>query len=240
MTIPPLPPADERLPVAPESPWRAHRGVVATLVVLMVSFLVADTLLFWRWRAIRIETDQLTHDAGSAGGATASAELAAQQARFQLTMDRIRADARADKGLHLSVDVDSGVLSLERDGIALRTMSVVIGPESLVGTLPDTQRLAVPRGVRQVERVIPKGATWEVPAWVFPDRGLPEPDQRKIKDALGAGAAVLDGGTLLYAIPPDGPLADSMYVLPGAIRLDGVDLKAVLPNLKPGLKVYLY
>jgi len=206
----------------------------------MVSFLVADTLLFWRWRAIRIETDQLTHDAGSAGGATASAELAAQQARFQLTMDRIRADARADKGLHLSVDVDSGVLSLERDGIALRTMSVVIGPESLVGTLPDTQRLAVPRGVRQVDRVIPKGATWEVPAWVFPDRGLPEPDQRKIKDALGAGAAVLDGGTLLYAIPPDGPLADSMYVLPGAIRLDGVDLKAVLPNLKPGLKVYLY
>ena len=228
------------MPVAPESPWRAHRGVVVTLVVLTVGFLAADALLLWRWRAIRVEADQLTHDAGSTGGATASAELAAQQARFKLTMDRIRADARADKGLHLSVDVDSGMLSLERDGIALRTMSVVIGPESLVGTLPDTQRLAVPRGLRQVERVIPMGATWDVPAWVFPDRGLPEPDQRKIKNALGAGAAVLEGGTMLYAIPPDGPLADSMYVLPGAIRLDGADLKAVLPNLKPGIKVYLY
>lgn len=225
---------------AAESPWRTHRGLVVALALLTAGFVVADGMLLWRWRALRLETAQLTHDVNNTGGKTASAELAAQQARFKLTMDRIRADARADKGLHLSVVVDSGVALLERDGIALRTLSVVIGPESLVGTLPDTQRLAVPRGVRTVERVIPKGAVWDVPAWVFPDRGLPEPGTRKVKNALGAGAVVLEGGTMIYAIPPDGPLADSMYVLPGAIRLDEADLKAVLPNLKPGIKVYLY
>ena len=240
MTIPPFPALANALPVAPQSPWRAHRGIVAMLVVLTMGFLVADGVLLWRWRAMHTETAQLAHDAGKTGGATASAELAAQQARFKLTMDRIRADARADKELHLSVAVDSGIALLERDGIVLRTMAVTVGPESLVGTLPDTQRLAVPRGLRTVERVIPKGATWEVPAWVFPDRGLPEPEHRKLKNALGPGAAVLDGGTMFYAIPPDGPLADSLYVLPGAVRLDAADLKAVLPNLKRGIKVYLY
>lgn len=223
-----------------DSPWRAHRGIVAVLGVLTAAFLAADGVLLWRWRAMRLETAQLTHDASSAGGQTVSAELAAQQARFKLTMDRIRADARADKGLHLSVAVDSGVAVLERDGLALRTIDVDIGPESLVGTLPDTLRLAVPRGARTVERIIPKGATWDVPAWVFPDRGLPLPASRKIRNALGDGAVVLEGGTMIYSVPPDGPLADSLYVLPGAIRLDAGDLKAVLPNLKPGIKVYLY
>ena len=160
MTTPPFPPADGAPvtpPPAPEapvaaavSPWRAYRGIVVLLVVLTVGFLVADGVMLWQWRAMRLETAQLAHDAGNAGGETASAELAAQQARFKLTMDRIRADARADKGLHLSVAVDSGVALLERDGLALRTIPVVIGPESLVGTLPDTQRLAVPRGARAV------------------------------------------------------------------------------------------
>ena len=58
--------------------------------------------------------------------------------------------------------------------------------------------------------------------------------------ALGAGAIVLSGGAVIYARPSDGPLSDSTYVLPGAIRARTQDLRAIAPNLTPGMAVYLY
>jgi hypothetical protein len=51
---------------------------------------------------------------------------------------------------------------------------------------------------------------------------------------------LLSGGSVLYATPASGPLADSSYVLPGAIRLGAEDLRAIAPNLSPGVAVYFY
>ena len=202
--------------------------------------LVADGWLVARVVRLQGEAHRARADAFGTESASADAQLVAQRARLQSILDRVRAEADGDRGLHLSIDVDSGSATLERDGLVLRTMNIEIGPESIVGTAPDTQRLAAPRGVRAVKTLIVKGATYELPAWLWRERGMDVPANRKLKGALGLGAAQLEDGTLLYARTVEGPLADSLYVWPGAIRLSADDLKAVLPNLKPGVKVYLF
>ncbi len=211
--------------------------VLATGLTLVVA---ADVWLAVRVRSLQTQAHQRRIDAFGTANATADAQMAAQRARLQSILDRVRAEASADRGLHLSVDVDSGAATLERDGLVLRTLGVEFGPESVVGAAPDTQRLSTPRGVRTVKSVVAKGAAFELPEWLYRERGIATPASRKLKGALGLGAAFLEDGTLIYAQPSDGPLADSLYVWPGALRLSADDLKAVLPNLKPGVKVYLF
>src|SRR4029078_11949866 len=97
-------------------------------------------------------------------------------------------------------------------------MPLDVGPAKRVGTAPDTLKIAAPRGARTVERVLGAKDRWEVPRWVYLDRGLPVPDDRMIVGALGAGAIVLSGGAVIYGHRASGPLSDSSYVLPGAIR----------------------
>jgi hypothetical protein len=41
-------------------------------------------------------------------------------------------------------------------------------------------------------------------------------------------------------MPTVGPLNDSSYVMPGSLQLRAEDLKAIAPNLKPGMTVYFY
>lgn len=165
--------------------------------------------------------------------------VAQEENKLELAIALIRRQARLEGALHLSVALDSGAMFLEREGALLREMPVQVGPERRVGIPPDTVRLAAPRGVRTVARVIDDTTAWEVPAWVYLERSLEVPASRALRGALGT-AVVLDGGAIIYAQPTAGPLADSAYVLPGAIRARGDDLRAILPNLTPGLKVYLY
>ena len=119
-------------------------------------------------------------------------------------------------------------------------MPADIGPERWVGTAPDTLLLATPRGKRTVERIVDENDAWEVPTWVYQDRGLAPPSSRSVRGALGDVALILDGGTVVYSHPDDGPLADSTYVMPGSIRVRAADLTAVLPNISAGTAVYFY
>ena len=221
-----------------------RRGALPTrtlaLACALAAMLGVTGWLAWRVKSLQAEAARSRTDALGTSNATVDAQMAAQRARLQSILDRVRAEAANDRGLHVSVEVDSTYATLERDGLVLRTMDVDVGPESVVGTAPDTQRLATPRGVRTVTSVVAKGATYELPAWLWRERGLDAPADRKLKGAFGLGAAFLEDGTLIYARTTDGPLSDSLYVWPGAIRLTAEDLKAVLPNLKPGVKVYLY
>ena len=221
-----------------------RRGALPTrtlaLACALAAMLGVTGWLAWRVKSLQAEAARSRTDAFGTSNATVDAQMAAQRARLQSILDRVRAEAANDRGLHVSVEVDSTYATLERDGLVLRTMDVDVGPESVVGTAPDTQRLATPRGVRTVTSVVAKGATYELPAWLWRERGLDAPASRKLKGAFGLGAAFLEDGTLIYARTTDGPLSDSLYVWPGAIRLTAEDLKAVLPNLKPGVKVYLY
>lgn len=166
--------------------------------------------------------------------------LETEQNKLKVMIELLKRQARGDKELHLSVSVDSGLMVLEREGALLREMRIEVGPEKTVGTSPDTARIVVPRGQRTVEKILDGNDVWELPRWVFTERGVAVPADRKLKGGLGPVALVLNGGTLVYSLPTAGPLADSAYVMPGAIRGKREDFKAILPNLKPGMTIYFY
>jgi hypothetical protein len=84
---------------------------------------------------------------------------------------------------------------------------------------------------------------WEVPAWVWRDRGLAPPATaagRTLVGALGPRALVLSGGTVLYAPPAVGPLNEPTYVMPGAVRVGADDLQAIADALAAGTVVYFH
>jgi hypothetical protein len=166
--------------------------------------------------------------------------LASDEHRFRIMVELARRQAAGDRELHLALAADSGLLFLEREGARLRTAPAELGPERVVGTPPDTVRMVVPRGSRTIERVLGPDDSWEVPAWVYADRGLAVAPERALKGALGPYAVVLSGGAVLYSMPTVGPLNDSAYVLPGSVRVPAKDLEAIVPNLRPGMTVDLY
>ena len=241
----PLPPLEP--PVRTErrrEGWRefrhAYPGILATMTVALIAFLAFDGWLIYKRVKYANEVERLRAGMTDFERRQADMILEQDENRFRVMIELIKRQAQGDKDLNLTVSVDSGMMYLQREGAKLREMQTVTGPEKTVGTAPDTVRLAVPRGTRTVERIIGAGDSWEVPKWVFTDRGLPEPPSRTTKGALGPVGIVLNGGTVIYSMPAAGPLADSSYVMPGSIRASASDMRAVAPNLKPGVKVYFY
>ncbi len=51
---------------------------------------------------------------------------------------------------------------------------------------------------------------------------------------------VLDGGTVLAPSDANPLASDTNPIRPGGVRISRVDLKAILPNLSPGMRVYFY
>jgi len=145
-----------------------------------------------------------------------------------------------DEGLNLAVSAEKGAMFLQREGAQLREMPVKIGPEATVGTPPDEVRLAPPLGKRVVVKLVDSSYAWEVPAWVWTQRGQTPPPNRRIEGALGPMAILLDGGAVIYSRPATGPLADDAYVLPGGVRAEAADLEAIRENLAPGMPAYFY
>jgi hypothetical protein len=223
--------------------WREFRqsypGLVATLALAIVLFLAADAWLFARYRRYVRETADLRASMTDVERRRTDELLAQEQNRLKVMVELFRRQAKVDPTLHLSVSLDSSVMYLERDGALLREMPITIGPEKRVGTPPDTLHIAAPRGKRTVEGLLTAEDAWQVPRWVFLDRGIP-PVDTPLVGALGPAAIALDGGTVIYSLPSVGPLNDSGYVLPGAIRVRASDLNAIAPNLRPGVAVYFY
>jgi hypothetical protein len=210
------------------------------MAIALFAFLAIDAWLIRKRVRYRGEIERLRAEMTALERTRTDAILAREGNRLRIALELIRRQARIDKELHLSVTVDSGVMFLEREGAHLREMPIQIGPEKTVGVAPDTVRMVAPRGARTVERIIDETGSWEVPAWVYADRGLPPSQERTIKGALGPAAVILSGGTVIYSMPSVGPLNDSAYVLPGGIRARAADLKAILPNLQNGMTVYFY
>jgi hypothetical protein len=233
------PPKDRR-----RSSWRefrqAYPGLVSVLLVVLVSLIAVDAWLVYQ--RVRYDREITRLRAGMTDQELRKADMvmAAEQNRMRVALELMRRQANLDKELHLSIAVDSGVMYLEREGALLREMPIDVGPEKRVGVAPDTLNIAAPRGARKVERVLGAKDRWEVPRWVYADRGLPVPEDRLVAGALGPGAIVLSGGAVIYAHPAAGPLSDSSYVLPGSIRARTQDLRAIAPNLTAGMSVYLY
>ena len=224
--------------------WRefrlAYPGIITVLFVALVSMIAIDGWLVYQRVRYARETTRLRASMTDQERRKADMVIAAEQNRTRVALELMRRQANIDKDLHLSVAVDSGVMYLERDGALLREMPVDVGAEKRVGAAPDTLKIVAPRGARTVERVLGAKDRWEIPRWVYLDRGLRIPEDRMVAGALGPGAIVLSGGAVIYTHPTDGPLRDSTYVLPGAILARVQDLRAIAPNLAPGMSVYLY
>ncbi|HZF67788.1 MAG TPA: hypothetical protein VEZ47_07115 [Gemmatirosa sp.] len=221
----------------------SYPAFVRTMAVAAVALLAADGWLV-RERA-RYERETLRLRAAMSGveRRRADAILAADADHARLSLELLRRQALGDARLHLAVAVDSGRMVLARDGQVLRTMRVDVGPERRVGTPPDTVHAAAPRGARTVERVLGPAEPWEVPAWVWRDRGLVPPataEARTLAGALGPRALVLSGGTVLYAPPTVGPLNEPTYVMPGAVRVAADDMQAIADALAAGTVVYFH
>jgi hypothetical protein len=219
---------------------RYHKSFLAFFVLLVVALVALDAFLISKRTRYQREITRLRAGMSDVERRRTDVVLASEGRRLEMMLALMRRQARVDKRIHLAVPVDSSRMYLEREGAILRDIAIEIGPEKRVGVPPDTVHIATPRGERTVERVLGPGDGWEVPSWVYVDRGLEVPAERTVKGALGDIAFVLSGGTVIYSPPSAGPLNDSAYVLPGSMRARADDLRAIAPNLKPGTPVYFY
>lgn len=238
-TPPATPPVERRR--ADWSEFRqAYPGILATMGISLMFLVGIDSWLIYKRERYEREIERLRAGMTAVERRRVDAEIASSERRLQMIVELARRQAMGDKALHLSVSIDSGVMRLGREGAVLRRMPVRVGPEKWVGTAPDTVKMVAPRGTRTVEKVLGESSAWEVPAWVYADRGVAVPEDRTLVGALGPAAVLLSGGTVLYSMPTVGPLNDSSYVMPGSLQLRAEDLKAIAPNLKPGMTVYFY
>lgn len=215
------------------------RGGRNAIFVIAILALAANAILAARYFRYREETSRLRAGMTNAQRERADAVVQAERHRLRVEYELVRRQARGDRLLHLAVNVDSGRMVLERDGIVLREMAVRLGPERFRGA-SDSVITVQSLGQRTIQRVLSERDSWEVPRSVFDDRGLPVPDNRRVRGALGDDAIVLTEGTVVYAVPGSGPLADTSYVLPGSVQVAAADLKALAASIRPGMSVYFY
>ena len=208
--------------------------------VALFTMLAIDGFLLYKRVQYDREIDRLRAGMTEAERRRTDVLVSSDEKKLQVMIELIRRQATVDKELNLAVSIDSGTMYLQREGAQLRQMRVHAGPEKVVGVAPDTVHMVVPRGARTVERILDGSAGWQVPKWVYSDRGLPVPQDRTVKGALGPVAILLNGGTVIYSMPTAGPLNDSSYVLPGSFRATSADMRAIAPNLKAGMSVYFY
>ncbi len=210
------------------------------LALFLLAIVLLDGFLLLRGARYREEAARLRAGMSTLERTRADAIVSAQADRAELMLELMRRQAEGDDGLHLAVSSDSSYLALDRGPARLRVIKAEIGPERRVGTAPDTMHVAVPRGLRAVQRLLTPSERYELPAWVWVDRGLPVPTVRADSGWVGRGAIVTTGGTLIYSLPATGPLADSSYVMPGSIRVPASDLAAIRENLSSGMRVYFF
>jgi hypothetical protein len=209
-------------------------------VLLIIAVLVAiDLLLVERQKNYASEIEALRATMSESQRQRGDALADSRGAQERVKLELVRREGMYGKALHLSVDVDSAQLSLMQEGATLRRFPVKLGVSRSVQR-GDTSTTGMPRGPFVVQRVLGPADPWPVPRWVYTDRRLAVPADSMVAGALGPVAILLEGGAVIYSQPTAGPLKDSAYVLPGAVRANAEDLRAIVPNLTPGTPVYVY
>ena len=219
---------------------RARRATIVALALILAACVALDVVIWQRRAGYRDEIRRLRSSMSAVERRKADEAMAAEDSRMRVAVELLRLQARLEPVIHLVVATDSNAMYLEREGVRLRSMPIRVGPERTIGIAPDTVRMAAPRGVRTIERILGADDVWDVPEWLYLERGETPPVNRSVPGALGPVAIVLDGGTIVYAAPRSGPLSDAGFVLPGAVRARTEDLVAIAPSLTPGTRVYFY
>ena len=224
--------------------WRefreAYPRVVTTMAFGAAVLLLLDGWVLYKRVQYTGQVERLRGEMTVTDRRRADALLAATANRAQLVIALVRHDARLDQDLNLAVSLGEGRLYLQRGGDRLREMRVRVGPQREIGAPPDTVRLAPPLGRFVVARVVDGSFRWEVPSWVYEQRGLHVPAERAVAGALGPVAVLLNGGQVIYGDPATGPLQDADYILPGSVRADATDLQAIVASVEPGMPVYFH
>ena len=186
---------------------RAYPGFVVTLLIGLVAMLAIDGYLIMKRRAYEAEVLRLRANMSEQERAKTDAIVASEQNKARIALKLARRQAKLETQLHLNVAVDSGKISLEREGAVLREMAATFGPEAKVGA--DSIPVVIPRGETSIAKATEDGIT-------------------------------LDGGTVIAPTDAASPAQDATPIPPGAVRITRKDLKAILPNLSVGMRVYFY
>lgn len=218
----------------------AYPRIVTAMALGLASLVALDVVVGFKAWQYRRQIDQDRAAMTATERQRADALLASQAGRADLAQALVAQQAVKDKGLNLSVSLDEGTIDLQREGAQLRGLRVQIGPEVTVGRPPGARKITPPLGRRQVVAVVDGSYAWEVPDWVWSQRGQAPAADRRVPGALGEIAVLLDDGTVIYSRPKAGPLADESYVLPGGVRAEASDLQAIRPNLTAGIPVYFH
>jgi hypothetical protein len=139
--------------------WRAlrHRHPVATRLLLAVSLflLAADLLLVGRRVTYAREIARLRAGMTVVERARIDGAMQSDSNRLEVMIELARRQASVDAVLHLTVAVDSGVITLEQEGAALRSIPAEVGREVWLHTARhDSVRITAPRGTRTIERML--------------------------------------------------------------------------------------
>jgi len=210
------------------------------MAVGLAALLLLDALLLVKRQQYRREDQGARRLMTAMETHQADALTAEEVGRTELALALVRGQSIKDRGVNLSIALGEETMDLQQEGAQLREMRVRIGPEHVVEPSPGGRRVTSPLGRRQVARVVDGSFAWPVPDWVYTEQGLPVPADRMVPGALGEIAVILDDGTCLYSLPASGPLADARYVLPGGVRAEAEDLRAIRVNLEPGVPVYFH
>jgi hypothetical protein len=152
------PPAVERRRPGWREFRRAYPGLIAAFWLALTGLVAVDGWLAYKRVEYATEATRLRHAMTGVERQRADVVFAANKDKVRVMVELAQRQAGIDRDLHLSVAVDSGQMYLEREGAVLRAMPIRVGPEQVVGTPPDTVRVAAPRGMRTVSAV----ADWSV------------------------------------------------------------------------------
>jgi hypothetical protein len=191
--------------------WRdfrkAYPGFVFTLLLALAVMLALDAFLIVKRRDYSAEVARLQSNMSDQERAKTAAIIESEENKTRIALALARRQAKLERGLHLSISLDSGMFYLEREGAILREMPIAFGPEAKVG--PDSIPVVIPRGETSVVKA----------------------------DADGI---VLDAGATIVPTDAVSLAQDSTAIPPGILRVRRSDLDAIMPNLKPGVRVFFY
>ena len=147
---------------------RAYPGFVFTLLIGLMAMLAIDAFLIIKRRADEAEVTRLRSNMTEQEKARTDAIVAAEENKLRIALALARRQAKLEKKLHLSVDLDSGKIYLEREGAVLREMAAVFGPEGKISNGADSIPVVVPRGERNIARVDDGGITLDGGTQILP------------------------------------------------------------------------
>jgi hypothetical protein len=201
------PPAVERRRPGWREFRRAYPGLIAAFWLALTALVAVDAWLAHKRIEYAEEVTRLRQAMTGVERQRADVVFAANKDKVRVMVELARRQAGIDRDLHLSVAVDSGQMYLEREGVVLRTMPIRVGPEQVVGTPPDTARVAAPRGMRTVSSVADWSVTLDGGASIYATPG---------SDVLDDSLAVTPGdvrarATDLQAILPNLKPGMSVY-----------------------------